>query len=213
MQTAFAGMPDGQTSFCAPVSAAAAAAQATTGAEAQKSARVSYGQVTSMAAVATGASKDVATSLLLSRVAVSAYGVTLSSRAVWQERSPGKSPKGNLSTMLGAVTCSSPAKIPNWGPHEKCWLILVLTTQKSLTMMQKIGMPATHVEQQVHSSASPSLPDDQACEVSLCLVIILRVCVVCVYLLRCVHARAHVCESVCVCVCVRVCMCACVRVC
>jgi len=65
MQTAFAGMPGGQASFSAPVSAAAAAAQATTGAEAQKSARVSYGQVTSMAAVATGASKDVATSLFL----------------------------------------------------------------------------------------------------------------------------------------------------
>jgi len=59
MQTAFAGMPGGQASSGAPVSAVAAAAQATTGAEAQKSARVSYGLVTSMAAVATGASKDV----------------------------------------------------------------------------------------------------------------------------------------------------------
>jgi len=98
MQTAFAGMPGGQASSGAPVSAAAAAAQATTGAKAQKSARVSYGQVTSMAAVETGASKDVATSLLLSRVAVSAYGVTSSSRAVWQERSPRKSPKCNSST-------------------------------------------------------------------------------------------------------------------
>ena len=65
-----------------------------------------------MVAVATGASKDVATSLLFSRVAVSAYGVTSTSRAVWQERSPGKSP-------VGAVTYSSPAKIPNWDPHEK----------------------------------------------------------------------------------------------
>ena len=74
MQTAFARMPGGQTSSGAPVSAPAAAAQATTGAEAQKS--VSYGQVTSMAAVATGASKHVATSLFLSRIAVSAYGVT-----------------------------------------------------------------------------------------------------------------------------------------
>jgi len=80
-------------------------------------------------------------------------------------------------------------------------------------MMQKIGMLATRVEQQVHSSASPSLPDDQAWEVSLCPVIILRVCVVCVYLRRCVRARAHVCESVSVCVCVSVYMCACVRVC
>ena len=43
-------------------------------------------------------------------------------------------------------------------------------------MMQKIGMPATRVEQQVHSSASPSLPDDQAWEVSLCPVIVLSVC-------------------------------------
>ena len=74
LQTAVARMPGGQASSGAPVSAAAASAQATTGAEAQKS--VSYGQVTSMATVATGASKDVATSLLLSRVAVSAYGVT-----------------------------------------------------------------------------------------------------------------------------------------
>jgi len=44
------------------------------GAEAQKSAQVSYGQVTRMAAVATGASKDVATSLLLSRVVVGGDG-------------------------------------------------------------------------------------------------------------------------------------------
>ena len=58
----------------APVSATAAAAQATMGAEAQKSAQVSYGQVTRMAAVATGASKDVATSLLLSRVVVGGDG-------------------------------------------------------------------------------------------------------------------------------------------
>ena len=80
-------------------------------------------------------------------------------------------------------------------------------------MMQKIGMPATRVEQQVHSSASPSLPDDQAWEVCLCPVIILCVCVGCVYLQRCVRARAHVCDrvSVCVCVCVCVvCICACV---
>ena len=157
MQTAFAGMPGGQASSSAPVSAAAATAQATTGAEAQKSARVSYRQVTCMAAVATGASKDVGTSLLLSRVAVSAYGVTSSSRAVWQERFPGKSPKGNSSICLGAVTYSSPAKIPNWGPHEKCRLILALTTQKSLIMKQKIGMPVTRVEQQVHSSTSPEI--------------------------------------------------------
>jgi len=61
-------MPGGQASSGAPVSAAVAVAQATTGSEAQKSARVSYGQVTSMSAVVTGASKDVATSLLLSRV-------------------------------------------------------------------------------------------------------------------------------------------------
>ena len=74
MQTAFARMPGGQASSGAPVSAAAASAQATTGAEAQK--LVSYGQVTSMVTVATGASQDVGTSLLLSRVAVSAYGVT-----------------------------------------------------------------------------------------------------------------------------------------
>ena len=80
-------------------------------------------------------------------------------------------------------------------------------------MMQKIGMPATRVEQQVHSSASPSLPDDQAREVSLCPVIILRVCVVCVYLRRCVRACAHLCERVSVCVCVRVFKCACLRVC
>ena len=64
MQTAFAGMPGGQASSGAHVSAAAAA-QATTGAEAQKSARVSYLQVTCMAAVATGASKDVGTCLEL----------------------------------------------------------------------------------------------------------------------------------------------------
>jgi len=191
MQTAFAGMPGGQASSGAPVSAASASAQATMGAESQKSAQVSYGQVTSMAAVATGANKDVATSRLLSRVAVSAYGVTSSSRAVWQERSPAKSPLGNSSISLGAVTYSSPTKIPNWGPHEKCRLILASTTQKSLTMMQKIGMQATRVEQQVHSSASPSLPDDQAWEVSLCPVIILCVCVGCVYLQRCVRARAH----------------------
>jgi len=70
-------------------------------------------------------------------------------------------------------------------------------------MMQKIGMPATRVDQRVHSSASPSLPDDQAWEVSLCPVIILRVCVVCVYLRRCVRLRV----CVCVCVCVRVCVC------
>ena len=68
MQTTFAGMTGVKVSSGAPVSAAAAAAQATTGAEAQKSARVSYGQVTSMAAVATGASKYVTTSRLLSRV-------------------------------------------------------------------------------------------------------------------------------------------------
>jgi len=73
-------------------------------------------------------------------------------------------------------------------------------------MMQKRGMPATRVEQQVHSSANPSLPDDQAWEVSLCPVIILRVCVVCVYLRRCVRVRAHVCERVSVCVCVCVCV-------
>jgi len=65
-------MPGGQASSGAPVSGAAA--QATTGTEAQKS--VSYGQVTSIATVATGARKDVTTTLLLSRVAVSAYGVT-----------------------------------------------------------------------------------------------------------------------------------------
>ena len=169
-----------------------------------------------MAVVATGASKDVATSRLLSRVAVSAYGVTSSSRAVWQERSPAKSPKDNSSISLGAVTYSSPTKIPNWGPHEKCRLILASTSQKSLTMKQKIGMPATRVEQQVHSSASPSLPDDQAWEVSLCPVIILCVCVGCVYLQRWVRARAHVCDRVSVCVCVRVCsqhLCLCVDVC
>ena len=74
MQTAFARMSGGQASSGAPVSAVVAAAQTTTGAEAQKS--VSYGQVTRMAIVATGASKDVATSHLLSRVVVSAYGVT-----------------------------------------------------------------------------------------------------------------------------------------
>ena len=74
LQTAFARMPGEQASSGAPVSAEAASAQATTGTEAQKS--VSYGQVTSMATVATAASKDVATSLLLSRVAVSAYGMT-----------------------------------------------------------------------------------------------------------------------------------------
>jgi len=74
LQTAFARMQGGQASSGAPVSAATGAPQSTTGAEAQKS--VSYGQVTSMATVATGASKDVATSLLLPRVAVSAYGVT-----------------------------------------------------------------------------------------------------------------------------------------
>jgi len=119
IQTAFGVIPGGQVSSGAPVSVATATAQATTGAEAQKLARVSYGQVTSMAAVATGANKDVTTSLLLSRVAVSVYGVTSSSRAVWQERSPGKSPKGNSSISLGAVTYSSPAKIPNWGPHHK----------------------------------------------------------------------------------------------
>ena len=83
-------------------------------------------------------------------------------------------------------------------------------------MMQKIGMPATRVEQQVHSSASPSLPDDQAWEVSLCPVIILCVCVGCVYLQRWVRARVHVCDRVSVCVCVRVCsvhLCFCVDVC
>jgi len=53
------------------------------GTKAQKSARVSYGQVTNMTAVATGASKDVETSLLLSRGLVSEYGVTSSSRGVW----------------------------------------------------------------------------------------------------------------------------------
>ena len=74
MQTAFARMSGGQASSGAPVSAAAASAQTTTGAEAQKS--VSYGQVTTMANVTTGANKDVTTSLLLSRVALSAYGVT-----------------------------------------------------------------------------------------------------------------------------------------
>ena len=81
-------------------------------------------------------------------------------------------------------------------------------------MMQKIGMPATRVEQQVHSSASPSLPDDQAWEVSLCPVIILRVCVVCVYLR---HVRVRRCVRECLCVCVRVCVsvhvCVCVDVC
>ena len=70
METAFARMPGAQASSGAPV---IASAQATTGAEAQKS--VSYGQVTSMATVVTGAN-DVVTSLLLSGVAVSAYGVT-----------------------------------------------------------------------------------------------------------------------------------------
>ena len=52
IQTAFARMPGGQVSSCAPVSATTASAQTTTGAEAQKS--VSYGQVTSMATVVTG---------------------------------------------------------------------------------------------------------------------------------------------------------------
>ena len=50
------------------VSAAVASAQGTTGTEAQKP--VSYVQVTSMATVATGASKDVVTSLLLSELQV-----------------------------------------------------------------------------------------------------------------------------------------------
>ena len=68
METPFARMPGAQASSGAPVSAAAASAQATTGAEAQKP--VSYGQVTSMATVVTGANKDVVTSLLLSGVAV-----------------------------------------------------------------------------------------------------------------------------------------------
>ena len=57
MQTAFARIPGGQVSSGAPVSTAVAGAQATTGAEAQK--LVSYGQVTSMATVATGARQDV----------------------------------------------------------------------------------------------------------------------------------------------------------
>ena len=79
-------------------------------------------------------------------------------------------------------------------------------------MMQKIGMPATRVEQQVHSSASPSLPDDQAWEVSLCPVIILRlqyVLFVCIFGAVCVRVRM----CVRVCLCVRVYMCACVCVC
>ena len=104
IQTVFAGMPGGQAWSGAPVSATSAVAQATTGTESQKSAQVSYGQVTSMAAVATGASKNVANSRLLSRVPVSTYGLTSSLRAVWQERSPAKSPKGNSSISLGAVT-------------------------------------------------------------------------------------------------------------
>jgi len=142
--------------------------------------------------------------------------VTSSSRAVWQERSPAKSPKDNSSISLGAVTYSFPTKIPNWGPHEKCRLILASTSQKSLTMIQKTGILGTHVEQQVHSSGSPSLPDDQAWEVSLCPVIILCVCVGYVYLQRWVRARAHVCDRVSVCVCVRVCVvciCVCVLMC
>jgi len=132
---------------------------------------------------------------------VSAYGVTSSSHAVWQERSPGKSSKGNLCISLGAVTYSSPDKIPNWGPHEKLSAYPGVDNSKVIDN----DVENRHVSYACGTAGGPSLPNDQAWEISLCPVIVLSACVVCVYLRRCVRARAHVCDRVCVCVCVRVC--------